>query len=382
MPQLIVKAKRLNKRKVIPANFPDPASVIGEVFKDHTFQGEEVNESEIPNKDLGRWYKDRDGHFYWGGGLIESTSTSHPLNEISADVKIENKLFSKLQIDKIWDEGETGQDATVAILDSGIAIGCTDLVDAVANGVSGGFANAAHRMKNFVPGSSSMEDDKGHGSHCAGLIASRNSNHAVGIAKGCKLYVGKITDSGSRPSGETMINAIRWAAGLDDGSPQDIDIISMSCGSLLNDPDMKPTIDEAVNKGKILVFAIGNRDPESLPLGGFFPALFDEAISVGAVDFDDQYQGYSYQSPNLRITCPGTNIESYWIGGNTQLETGTSQSAAICAGIIALLVSKLKKTGETNIQKRIKDLLQTSSTKNIDGFVYRIVEPLKLYRSI
>jgi major intracellular serine protease len=237
-------------------------------------------------------------------------------------------------------------------------------------------------MKNFVAGSTSIDDEKGHGSHCAGLIASRNFQHAVGIAKSCRLYVGKITDTLHNPSVPVMLEAIRWAAGLDTDGPQDVDIISMSCGSLLNMPDMKPVIDQAISKGKIMVFSIGNRDPESLPAGGNFPALFDNVISVGAVDFENQFQNYSYQSPNLTIACPGSNIVSYWLGGATHFETGTSQSAAVCAGVIALLVSKLKKRGETNIQKKISDILLTSSTKTTNGFTYRFLEPFKLYQSL
>src|SRR4030095_1354765 len=340
MLQLRVNVKRLNKRRQIPVHFPDRANIIGEVFEGFVFEGEEVEA--VPNPDLGKWYKDRDGSFYWGGGLEKVITLRVQDIETTVEVRIDNVLFSKLQIDLIWRDGETGEMATVAVLDSGIALNCPDLTTAIGMGVNGGFTNASHRMKNFVVESASMDDDKGHGSHCAGLIASRNLHHAVGIAKGCRLYVGKITDLMHNPSIDSMLKGIRWAAGLESDSPTDIDIISMSCGNLLNIPDMRPTIDEALAKGKILVFSIGNRDPESLPSGGNFPALFNEVISVGAVDFDNQFERYSYQSPNLTIACPGTGIVSYWIGGNTRFETGTSQSAAVCAGVIALLVSKLK----------------------------------------
>lgn len=382
MAQLIVKAKKLNKRRIIPTFLPDPDNIVGVVKQDFIFEGEQVPTSELPNPGLGTWYKDRDAHFYWGGAVMEIAPSSPQESHTSVVVRIDNPLFSKLQIDRIWSDGETGDLATVAVLDSGFASRCSDLVDALANGVPGGITNASHRMKNFVPGSTTMEDDQGHGSHCAGLIASRNIQHAVGIAPGCKLYVGKITDSLHNPSGDTMLKAIRWAAGLESDSPQDVDIISMSCGSLLNIPDMKPTIDLALSKGKILVFSIGNRDPESLPLGGNFPALFDNVVSVGSASFDNEFEAYSYQSPNLTIACPGTNVVSYWTGGNTRFETGTSQSAAICSGVIALLVSKLKKKGVGNIQKTVRDLLLTSSTKTTNGFVFRILEPMKLYDSI
>lgn len=67
MPQLIVKAKKLNKRKFIPAFLPNAESIIGVVKENFTFQAEEVDI--VPNPGLGKWYKDRDNSFYWGGGL-------------------------------------------------------------------------------------------------------------------------------------------------------------------------------------------------------------------------------------------------------------------------------------------------------------------------
>jgi chitosanase len=67
--RLIVKAKKLNIRKRIPIFFPDPDGITGVVAADTIFEGEEV--LSVPNPALGKWYRDRDGYFYWGGGLGE-----------------------------------------------------------------------------------------------------------------------------------------------------------------------------------------------------------------------------------------------------------------------------------------------------------------------
>ena len=67
MTQFIVTAAKLNKRKVIPAMLPDANSIAGIVFKNFVFEGDEV--TTVPNPGLGKWYKDRDGFFYWGGAL-------------------------------------------------------------------------------------------------------------------------------------------------------------------------------------------------------------------------------------------------------------------------------------------------------------------------
>ena len=67
MLQLIVKAKLLNKRKFIPAFLPEPNGLAGTVRQNFIFEGEEV--AVVPNPSLGKWYKDRDNHFYWGGAV-------------------------------------------------------------------------------------------------------------------------------------------------------------------------------------------------------------------------------------------------------------------------------------------------------------------------
>ena len=373
MASLRVIAPVVNLRLAPVEELKDKGNVIGRLVNGATF--ESVNET--TNK-LGPWFQDVNAHWVWGGGLGTVTSaqpapTLKP--EVTIGIKIENPLLTRLRIDQIWNSGETGDSAVVAILDSGIALNCPDLTGAVGPDPL--------QMKNFVAGSNTMDDDVGHGSHCAGIIASRNNLHAAGIAKGCKLYVGKISDSHTGISVANMIKGLRWAGGLEVDSPDDIDIISMSNGSLLNIPDMKPTIDEVLAKGKIVVCSIGNRSPQSLPSGGIFPAMFNGVISVGAVNLDNEFQEFSFEFNNLTIGCPGTDVFSYWINGDTRNETGTSQSAAVCAGVVALLVSKLKKLGEQDLQSRVlMALLRANFKVKNDGFQYRFIEPLQLFNSI
>ncbi len=65
--QLIVNVKKLNKRSSIPASLAEQ-NIVGTVLQGFRFEGEEI--TMLLNPILGKWYKDRDGYFYWGGGLI------------------------------------------------------------------------------------------------------------------------------------------------------------------------------------------------------------------------------------------------------------------------------------------------------------------------
>lgn len=112
MLQLIVKAKKLNKRKSIPAFLPDPVSVIGFVKENFVFEGEEVEI--VPNPGLGKWYKDRDNNFYWGGGLNildkavdeQSPELAFPDNNVQEEV-IVTPLIKK-KIEQVINAFETG----------------------------------------------------------------------------------------------------------------------------------------------------------------------------------------------------------------------------------------------------------------------------------
>src|SRR5690606_17259404 len=95
-----------------------------------------------------------------------------------AGVRVTSPIIASLGIDQIWADGESGDLAKVAILDSGIALNCPDLTQAIGTVPRNGTAP----MKNFLQNSPSMDDDYGHGSHCAGLIAARNRQHVVGVA--------------------------------------------------------------------------------------------------------------------------------------------------------------------------------------------------------
>ena len=80
MAQLKVIVNRLNKRSSIPANFSDK-NIVSVVTKGYLFEGSEAKENSTSS--LGKWYVDRDGYYYWAGGLLEFST---PLG-ISVNIK-------------------------------------------------------------------------------------------------------------------------------------------------------------------------------------------------------------------------------------------------------------------------------------------------------
>lgn len=86
MLQIRVTANTLNKRNKIPTQLPDNASISGTVTKGFTFEGIEVTDV---RSDLGKWYRDRDGQYYWGGGVEVIGVLPDPATPASNDVTIQ-----------------------------------------------------------------------------------------------------------------------------------------------------------------------------------------------------------------------------------------------------------------------------------------------------
>jgi len=72
MPTYTVVVDKLSKRRIIPSKLPDDNNVVGVVNKGCVISAEEVPAKKVPNASLGKWYKDSDGYYYWGGGLIKN----------------------------------------------------------------------------------------------------------------------------------------------------------------------------------------------------------------------------------------------------------------------------------------------------------------------
>jgi chitosanase len=67
MSRCIVTASKLNRRKSVPASLSDKTNIAGTVTKGFTFDANEV--TGVRDTNLGKWYRDKDSFYYWGGGI-------------------------------------------------------------------------------------------------------------------------------------------------------------------------------------------------------------------------------------------------------------------------------------------------------------------------
>ena len=199
-----------------------------------------------------------------------------------------------------------------------------------------------------------------HGTICAGL-ACAVTNNGIGIAGvnwNCRYMPIKGFDDDGNGWSINLFDGIVYA--VDNGA----DVVSNSWGGLNFLQWEQDVINYAHSKGAIIVCAAGNYDVDWC----FYPASYQHAVSVAAVNRSDQKASYSSFGPWVDICAPGGDWDAgllTTIPGNkyaSQNMQGTSLSTPVAAGICGLV--KAQHPEWTNDQI-VRQVLLTAD--NIDG---------------
>ena len=183
-----------------------------------------------------------------------------------------------------------------------------------------------------------------HGVHVSG-IASATTDNGVGISGvgfKCKFLPIKITDdAGTITMGyEGIVYAVDHGCSIVNCSWGD----TYSAGAFGQDIINYA----AVNMNAIVVAAAGNI---LAPLN-YYPASYDNVISVGRIDSFDVLTG-SY-SQYIDICAPGESIYSTWCSGGYTVSGGSSMSSPIIAGCAGILKSYFPSLNAMQIAEQLK----------------------------
>ncbi|MGB8087272.1 MAG: S8 family serine peptidase, partial [Nitrososphaeraceae archaeon] len=232
-------------------------------------------------------------------------------------------------------DGSGAVDADIAILDTGIDLDHPDL-------------NVYHE-KTFVPGTSSADDDNGHGTHVAGITAAKdNAIGVVGIAPGARLWSIKVLDSSGAGSISDIIAGIDYVT----AHSAEIDVVNLSFGCECSSPALDAAINNAVQAGVVFVVAAGNDHKDA---SSFSPARNPNVIAVSAMadsdgkcggqgtstkyGSDDTFASFSNYGAPVDMVAPGVGILSTYKDGKYAELSGTSMAAPHVSGGVALYES-------------------------------------------
>ena len=244
----------------------------------------------------------------------------------------------------------TAAGGAVAVLDTGIDLTATDL-------------SARHGV-NCVTAGAQANDDNGHGTHVAGIVAARNGGRGVvGVAPGTVVYAVKVLNARKTGTLSQLLCGIDWVtrnaaalgitaanmsvsgSGSDDGQ----------CGRDNSDAQ-HVAVCAAVAAGVSFVASAGNN---GRGFASSIPAAYREVLTVTAMsdadgvpgargtawacktsEKDDRAATYSNFGVTAAdaahtIAAPGTCVLSTAPRGATAVYTGTSQAAPHVAGAVA-----------------------------------------------
>ncbi len=226
--------------------------------------------------------------------------------------------------------GYDGSGVTVGIIDTGIAARTP-----VLRGRLAGF-------RNFMEDRQGAFDDNGHGTAMAAFVTS--------IAPGSKVLMARAGNARGHVDVRAVQRAMSWLRNPGNGQRRP-DVVLMSFRIGREDVRMRRGIRKFQQNGIAVVAAAGNSGPG--PRTVTTPADYPEVLAVGAIDGGGRVAAFSSRGPVKRQRGPNYRTQSRFVvkpdvmapgvrldvpaqarrGGKA---TGTSHSAAVAAGALAL----------------------------------------------
>ena len=307
--------------------------------------------------------------------LIPETESPSP----SSELRETTPNIYQVNADQVWDLGYHGEGVVVAVVDSGVNYDHLDLADHLWDGG----AEFPHHGYDIVNDDDDPMDDKGHGTHVAGIVCGDGtSGSQTGIAPDATLMCVKTTAADGFGGAVNIAGGMEWAVehgcdlinlsqGMAGAAITDKEIFRRTCMAILDAGVVALVC--AGNEGNIflqMAYPIPNnvRVPASCPPPYLDhdqlvnPGALSCVVAVGAVNYDDAAADFTSQGPvtwqdtqfgdypydpgigliRPDVCAPGVNIKSLDyenINGYTFMD-GTSQATPCVAGIVALMLQK------------------------------------------
>jgi subtilisin len=271
-----------------------------------------------------------------------------------------NRVDGDLSSTKSGD-GKGTVNVDIGIVDTGIDLNHPDL--------------NVYRQVSFVSGTSSGNDDNGHGTAVAGIAAAKdNSRGVVGIAPGARLWAIKVLDSNGIGSTSDVIKGIDYAT----QNAKNIDVVNLSFGAVGKNDALHNAIIRSVAAGVTYTAAAGNNGMDA---SSVIPASFPEVIAVSAIvdtdgkcggtssisttaGKDDTFAAFSNYGSVIDMAAPGVVIKTTTKGSSYTLAfSGTSASTAHVTGAAALYISENPGASPSDVRNALRSLGSMADTK-------------------
>jgi len=266
-----------------------------------------------------------------------------------------------------------GNRVKVAIIDTGADCTHPDFMNAGAtstDAAKGGqilwSASYAFVPTTIASPACSWQDDNGHGTHTAGIVAAATDN-ATGVAAlgyPLQLIVYKAMNQNGTGSDYYIADAIQDA--IDAGAQ----VISMSLDGPGYSQTLQSAIDTAWENNVLVVCAAGNNAGTELT----YPGDANFALGVAATDSNNAVAGWSNYGNWVKIAAPGVNILSTYPGGQYETLSGTSMAAPHVAALAGLLFAANPGISVAAVAQRIQQTAQSPNPGWNQNIGYGVID--------
>lgn len=271
--------------------------------------------SEGDNADewLARWRRSPLVEYIVPNGV---TSLSAAANDPFLD---KQSYLAQTRTIEAWDTVDRNESIVIAIVDTGVDLDHPDLRANLVAGV------------NLVEPKKPPDDDNGHGTNVAGVIAAigNNSRGVAGMLWKAGIMPIKALEPSGRGDEDKLGAGIRYA--VDHGAK----IVVLSVGLLRNDSYLQEVVQYAEDRDVLLVAASGNDEGRVIR----YPAAYPTVLAVGGIRKDNTIEQRANFGPELDLVAPWS-VFTTAVGGKYEYRDGTSMAAPQVAAAAAMVWAK------------------------------------------
>tara|TARA_R110002050_G_scaffold83381_1_gene178182 strand:- start:1500 stop:3074 length:1575 start_codon:yes stop_codon:yes gene_type:complete len=291
--------------------------------------------------------------------------------QLSGTTSIYEYGFSKDQVEMLKGDlmharGYTGKGVTIAVIDAGF----TGVLQAA---VLDSLRNEGRILGSYSFISNDTNVYIGGGSHGASVLSTMAAN-ADSIFIGTAPHANYWLLTSENIASETPVEMDDWLFAAEFADSVGADVINSSLGySTFDDSNdnfsysdmdgntalVTQAADMAAGKGIVVVVSAGNEGSSSWQYISA-PADGDSVLAVGAVDFQENYVGFSSRGPSADnrikpdVAAMGLATTLINFNGDVSTGSGTSFSSPLIAGMVACLIQAQPTRSVAEIMDQVK----------------------------
>lgn len=254
-----------------------------------------------------------------------SASTNDPLLRFQSHLK-------QIQAESAWDSIQSNTSITIGVVDTGVDFNHPDLKLNLLDG------------KNIINENATAQDDHGHGTNVAGVLAAIGNNQTgvSGVMWNAKILPIKALDASGTGSEDQLGRGIKYA--VDNGAK----IVVLSLGLYKYSNYLQDIANYAEQKGVLLVAASGN-DGQIVK----YPAAYPTVFAVGGINENYNVESKSNFGPELDIVAPW-KVFTTALGGGYDYNQGTSMATPQVAAVAALVWAKYPEMTPEQLRNHLR----------------------------